>query len=106
MLIAWTTVATQADADRISADCIAKNLAVCAQVEGPITSHYRWQGKIETAVEWRITFKCFKEQSEALATHVQAVHPYEVPEWVAVETELIGEKYLSWARAARSSINL
>ena len=106
MFIAWTTVATRTDADRIAGDCVARNLAVCVQVEGPVTSHYRWQNKIETASEWRITFKCLKEQFEALASHVHAVHPYEVPEWLAVETELIGEKYLSWARATRSSINL
>lgn len=106
MLIAWTTVATPADAERIAAGTIAQGLAVCAQVEGPITSHHRWKGEVRADTEWRITFKCLKEQSTALAAYVHSAHPYEVPEWIAVETDRVGEKYLSWARSSPSPVNL
>jgi periplasmic divalent cation tolerance protein len=106
MFIAWTTVATALDAEHLADGAIAQNLAVCAQVEGPIHSHYVWQGRKTATAEWRITFKLLPEQSAPLSAYVHAAHPYETPQWLVVEAVRVGEKYLSWARAPRSSVNL
>ena len=103
MFIAWTTVAEQADAERIAADAVARNLAVCVQIDGPITSHYRWQGKDERSEEYRLCFKCLVQRLAALEQHVLATHPYETPEWLVVRAERVGEKYLSWAEANSST---
>ncbi len=99
MFLAWTTVATQADADRIAAETVAKNLAVCVQIEGPIVSHYRWQGRDARDQEFRLTFKVLPSHLAALEEQVLALHPYETPEWIAVRADRVGEKYLSWAAA-------
>lgn len=99
MLIAWTTVANRADADRIAADTIARNLAVCVQIDGPITSHYRWEGRDATEQEFRLTFKVLPSHAKALEQHVLSVHPYATPEWIVIRAEHTGEKYLSWAKA-------
>jgi Uncharacterized protein involved in tolerance to divalent cations len=106
MLIAWTTVSTPAEAERLADASIAQNLAVCAQVEGPIHSHYVWEGRKTVSQEWRITFKFLEEQSAALSAYIQAAHPYDTPQWIVVQADRVGEKYLSWARAPRSSVNL
>lgn len=98
MWIAWTTVAQRADADRLAADAVARGLAACVQIEGPIVSHYRWEGRAERTEEFRLCFKCLPDQLPALATHVLGTHPYDTPEWVVVRAEHVGEKYLSWAR--------
>lgn len=103
MLIAWTTVATQADADRIARDVVARNLAVCVQVEGPITSHYRWQGRDARDQEYRLCLKALPAQAAALEQRVLELHPYDTPEWVVVRAERVGEKYLSWARSNSST---
>ena len=103
MFIAWTTVAFRADAERLAADTLARQLAVCVQIEGPITSHYRWQGQVEKAEEFRLTFKCIPTQLPALEAHVLAHHPYDTPEWLAVRADQVGEKYLSWAEANSSN---
>lgn len=105
MFIATTTASTRSDADRLAADCVARDLTVCAQVEGPIFSHYVWLGQARVEPEWRITFKCLEEKLSALSAHVHAVHPYETPQWIVIEAAQVGEKYLSWARAPRSSVN-
>ena len=105
MFIAWTTVSTAADAEHLADACIAQNLAVCAQIDGPIHSHYVWQGRKTAAQEWRITLKFLPEQSGALSAYVHSVHPYETPQWLVVSADKVGEKYLSWARAPRSSVN-
>jgi periplasmic divalent cation tolerance protein len=103
MLLAWTTVSERAHADRLAASCVAQNLAVCVQIDGPITSHYRWQGQDERAEEFRLCFKLLESHAAALEQHVLTNHPYDTPEWVVVRAEHVGEKYLSWARANSST---
>ncbi len=103
MLLAWTTVASAADADLLAAGAIASGHAVCVQIDGPVTSHYRWQGAPERAAEIRLTFKFLPDRQAALEQWLHAVHPYAVPEWVVVRAEHVGEKYLSWARANANS---
>jgi periplasmic divalent cation tolerance protein len=103
MFVAWTTVGNRPDADRLAADAVARGLAACVQVEGPVVSHYRWQGKLEHNEEFRLTFKCVPERLGALTERVLATHPYETPEWIVVRAEQVSEKYLSWAEANSST---
>lgn len=106
LMIAWTTVTTRADADRLAADAVERSLAVCVQIDGPITSHYRWAGKIEQATEFRLMFKCLSTRSDALEARIIATHPYENPEWIVVPAAHVTEKYLSWARGNPQSLPL
>lgn len=99
MLLAFTTVATEADAQRLADAAVSARLAVCVQIDAPIRSTYRWQGQLEHATEFRLTFKCLPARLPALEQHVLAHHPYDTPEWVVVRAERVGEKYLSWAEA-------
>ena len=99
MLIAWTTVGTNGDAERLASDVVAAGLAACVQVEGPVVSHFRWEGKMERVEEVRLCFKFLPEQLAALEKLVLTSHPYDTPEWIVVRAEHVGEKYLSWAEA-------
>jgi periplasmic divalent cation tolerance protein len=99
MIIAWTTTDKRADADALARGAVEQRLAVCAQVDGPITSHYWWDSKLETAEEYRIWFKCLPANASALSFWVHAHHPYATPQWIEVSAESVGEKYLSWAIA-------
>ena len=103
MLIAWTTVEKRADADNLAREVIARGLAVCVQIDGPITSHYRWDGRNEIAQEFRLAFKLLPSSLAPLESWVLANHPYETPEWLVVASERVGEKYLSWATANSST---
>lgn len=98
MLLAWTTVATPEDAARLARGAVEANLAACVQVEGPVASHYRWQGRLESAQEYRLMFKFLPEQASALETWIQSRHPFDTPEWIVVRAEHVAGKYLSWAR--------
>lgn len=99
MIIAWTTTEQRADAERLARGAVELRLAACAQVDGPITSHYRWDGSVTQAQEFRIWFKCLPANASALSNWVHANHPFDVPQWVEVAAETVGEKYLSWAIA-------
>ena len=98
MLIAWTTVATPADAERMAEEVVSRGLAACVEITG-VVSHYRWQGRPERVEELRISFKCLPAQLPALESFVLENHPYDTPEWIVIRAERVSEKYLSWAEA-------
>ena len=106
MFIAWTTVATRADADKLAAEVVRLGLAACVQVDGPLTSLYRWEGRLERAEEFRLCLKCLPDNISGLERHVLSHHPYEVPEWLVVRAEHVPEKYLSWARSNSTNLPL
>jgi periplasmic divalent cation tolerance protein len=82
---------------------VSRQLAVCVQIDGPILSIYRWEGKMDQSEEFRLTFKCLPSCVAALEEQVLLRHPYHTPEWVVVRAEHVGEKYLSWANASSST---
>lgn len=106
MFIAWTTLGTRAEAEKLAADVVALGLAVCVQVDGPIVSHYVWQGRPERMEEFRLCLKCLPDKLSAVESHVLSHHPYETPEWLVVRAESVGEKYLSWAKASGTKLPL
>lgn len=94
-----TTTATRDDAQRIAAALVERRLAACAQVSGPITSTYRWQGKLETAEEWLCTAKTLRSRYDALQQAVRELHPYDEPEILALPVVAGSEGYLRWLAA-------
>ena len=103
MFVAWTTTAKREDADRLARGAVEARLAACVQVDGPITSHYRWEGKVESAEEFRVWFKYLPDNASQLSAWVHHHHPYKIPQWIEVSAENVGEKYLSWAIANSTS---
>ncbi len=79
-----TTISSQADARRIADALVQQRLAGCVQIVGPIESLYRWEGKIETATEWQCWIKTRKSHYKAVEQAIHKLHPYEVPEILAV----------------------
>jgi periplasmic divalent cation tolerance protein len=103
MYIAWTTVGQRADAETLASALVAQGFVVCVQIDGPIVSHYRWQGRAERSEEFRLALKCTAHQLADVERYVLAHHPYETPEWIVVQADRVGEKYLSWAEANSSN---
>jgi periplasmic divalent cation tolerance protein len=103
MFVAWTTTALRADADRLARGAVEARLAACAQVDGPLTSYYHWEGKMEQTEEFRVWFKYLPANASALGSWVHRHHPYATPQWIEMSAEHVGEKYLSWAMANSTS---
>ncbi len=91
-----TTAGTREDADQIARAVVERRLAACAQVIGPITSTYWWEGEVETAEEWLCLIKSTEEAYPALEEAIRAVHSYEVPEILAVPVIAGNKAYLAW----------
>jgi tetratricopeptide (TPR) repeat protein len=103
MSIAWTTTADRESAERLARGSIDERLAVCAQVEGPIRSFYRWQDQLESAEEYRVTFKFISEKGGELEIWLRANHPYEIPQWLTVQAQSVLAEYWQWARESQGN---
>ncbi|MFI5842810.1 divalent-cation tolerance protein CutA [Catenuloplanes sp. NPDC051500] len=95
-----TTVDGRPAADSLARTAVTARLAACAQVGGPITSTYWWEGEIETSSEWVVHLKTTADRLDALIEHLRAAHPYDVPEIVAVPVTAGNPDYLSWVHAS------
>ena len=104
--IGWTTVETSETAHALARNAVETKLIVCAQVDSPITSYYRWDGEIQTTKEFRLTFKFLPSHQERLEAWLHSRHPYDTPEWIVMNADSVAEKYLSWAKANSSSLSL
>lgn len=94
---------SEEEAATIAGALVERRLAACAQVLGPMTSTYRWQGRIQSATEWLLLAKTTEGEVDALAAAVAELHTYEVPEVVA--TPITGglAAYLDWLAAETSA---
>jgi periplasmic divalent cation tolerance protein len=86
-------------ARQLGARLVAEHLAACAQVVGPVSSTYWWQGKVEEAQEWYCHLKTTVRRLPQLQQRVRELHPYETPEIIAVPISQGDEQYLNWVRA-------
>ncbi len=98
-----TTLSTREAAERIASRLVETNLAACAQVAGPISSTYRWKGAVETAQEWQCVAKTRFDLYAAVEKAIREIHPYELPEIVAVPIVAGLAEYLAWIGAETSS---
>jgi periplasmic divalent cation tolerance protein len=91
-----TTTGTRHDAEQLASELVSRRLAGCVQITGPITSTFRWQGKVEIAEEWICTVKTSRAQLAAIHKLFSEIHPYEVPEVIATPIVDGSEPYLKW----------
>lgn len=99
LMIGWTTVTTREQAEILAQGLIESRLAACVQIEGPLTSFYKWDGRTERSEEFRLCVKFIATRQIDVEKRVLAHHPYETPEWITVRAENVSEKYLSWVKA-------
>lgn len=95
-LLAFSTVATAADAERIASVLVERGLAACVNVVPGLVSIYRWKGAVERELEVLLVIKTRAERFEALREALVSLHPYEVPELIAVPVAAGHPPYLAW----------
>ncbi|MEO1766634.1 divalent-cation tolerance protein CutA [Thiobacter aerophilum] len=86
----------QDSAQALAQEAVTARLAACVNVLAPCSSVYRWQGKLERAIEVPVLFKTSKQRYPELEAFIRARHPYELPEIVAVPIETGLPAYLHW----------
>jgi periplasmic divalent cation tolerance protein len=97
-----TTVGSEEEAARIGAVLLERHLAACVQTIGPITSRYRWRGKLEQEREWQLLAKTEAGLYPQVEAAIRAEHSYEEPEILALPVLTGSRGYLDWVSANAS----
>jgi periplasmic divalent cation tolerance protein len=95
-LVILTNCPDEATADRIARSLVEQRLAACVNRLAPVHSTYRWQGAIEQAVEVPLLIKSTRERYPELEAAIRTLHPYSVPEILALPIAGGYAPYLRW----------
>ena len=79
---------------------VEEGLAACVNLVPGVRSIYRWQGALQEDAEVLLIAKTPAARVDALVTRVHALHPYELPEVIALAVAAGNEPYLDWVRTA------
>ena len=95
-MLCLSTCPDVASAERIARVLVEERLAACVSRMPGVTSTYRWEGVIHDAVEVLLLIKTTRERFDALRTRLLALHPYTVPELIALDVAAGSPAYLDW----------
>ena len=96
ILVCFCTCPDRPVADRLAEALVGEGLAACVNVVPGLHSVYRWQGAIERSDETLLLIKTTQAGLPALSARIVELHPYELPEVVAVEVAGGLSAYLDW----------
>jgi len=92
------TAPSEGIAAEIAKTIVEERLAACANIVGGVRSLYRWQGKVEDEAEVLMVIKTRRTLFEQLAGRVKSLHPYSVPEVIALPIIEGLADYTNWIR--------
>jgi periplasmic divalent cation tolerance protein len=98
IVVVVTTTDSADAAHELAKSAVGARLAACAQVYGPLTSVYWWNGAVDEAREWRVECKTTVMRAADLRDHLRGVHSYDVPEIVCLPVVDGADSYLAWVR--------
>ena len=96
IVIVSTTLENKEDADRLARLLLEGKLIACAQISGPITSHYRWEGVPTSATEFTLSLKTTPQCTEKVKALLSQEHPYDMPEMIIQEIVNSSDDYSQW----------
>jgi periplasmic divalent cation tolerance protein len=101
-LVVLVTTPTPERAAEIARALVEERLAACGNVVPGLRSIYRWEGRVQEDPEALLILKTTRARFEALRDRVLALHPYQVPEVIALPVEAGSAPYLAWIAAETS----
>lgn len=103
VLLAYCTCPDAESARAIALALVEERLAACVNQLPGVRSTYRWQGSVEQADEVLLLIKTTADRLDALTARLRRLHPYELPELIAVEVRAGLPAYLDWVAAETST---
>ena len=95
-LLVLSTFPDVTTARRLARQLVEDHCAACANILPAVESVYWWEGKVESGNETLVLFKTSAVRYEALETALRRLHPYEVPEIIALSIARGLPDYLRW----------
>lgn len=96
ILLVFANMPDRTAAERIAQALIESHAAACVNILADCTSFYRWQGAIESAAEIPLLAKTTRSAYPRLEQTIRELHPYELPEIIAVPLGAGLPGYLQW----------
>ena len=95
-LVVLVTAPSPEVAAALARTLVEERLAACGNVLSEVRSIYRWEGQVREDAEALLVLKTTRARLEALRDRVLALHPYDVPEVLALPVEAGSAAYLAW----------
>ncbi|MFZ1641595.1 MAG: divalent-cation tolerance protein CutA [Candidatus Contendobacter sp.] len=95
-LIILCTCPDPATAERIAETVVGERLAACVNIVPGLTSIYRWEGQMQRDSELLLLIKTRQAVYPLLEARIRELHPYQVPEIVALSIRAGSAAYLDW----------
>lgn len=95
-LVVYITVPSSETGEKIVNTLVEKRLAAGASIVPGLSSVYHWQGKICNETELLLIAKTRDSLFERLEQEVKSIHPYQVPEIIALPIIKGSREYLDW----------
>src|SRR5258706_10947987 len=96
VIVVLTNLPDRAAALNLAQELVAKRLAACVNVLAECTSVYRWEGRIKSATEVPVLIKTRAQRYDEVEAAIRRLHPYELPEIVAVPVVHGLDEDLEW----------
>ena len=97
-LVVLTTTPDSKSAAKIAKFVVKKKLAACVSTRSGFVSTYSWKGKVRKSRETLLVIKTLKRRFPQLKKALQAMHPYDLPEIIALSMVRVSREYLLWMR--------
>jgi periplasmic divalent cation tolerance protein len=94
--IMLTTAGNRDEAEKIANALVKQELAACVNIVGPMTSIYRWKGKVESAAEFLLVIKSTEDAFDPIRNLIRQLHSYELPEFIEIGVTRGEGRYLAW----------
>ncbi len=95
-LVVYCACPDPATAERIAETLVNERLAACVNLVPGLMSIYRWQGQIQRDAEWLLIIKTRSAVYPQMEARIRDLHPYEVPEIIALPIQAGSAAYLDW----------
>jgi periplasmic divalent cation tolerance protein len=100
-----STLASADDALRLARRLVDERLIACGNVVPGLTSVFRWEGRVEESAEVLLVMKTRSALVERLCERVTQLHPYQVPELVALRPSHVADAYGRWVVHETTEVN-
>lgn len=96
VVVVLVTCPTAAVGRRLARALLTRRLAACVNVLPGVDSHFWWRGRVDRAREVLLVIKTTRSAFARLRRAVAALHPYDVPEILALPVLAGHRPYLDW----------
>lgn len=100
VLLVYCNVPDNVVANHIAKQLVASRHAACVNILTGVQSIYIWDGQLCSEEEVKLVIKTSRKKYPELEKMVLKMHPYEVPELIAIPIEIGSQKYLEWVKGS------